>query len=60
MAVISMMQLRRVPVGGVWGMGKVHRIWILEVGSAISTSSVMEIIIIGFLPTYPCQNKIKS
>ena len=60
MAVISMMQLRRVPVGGEWGMGKVHRIWILEVGSAISTSSVMEIIIIGFLPTYTCQDKIKS
>ena len=57
---VSMMQLLRVPVGGVWGMGKVRRIWILEVGSAISTSSMMEIIIIGFLPTYTCQNKMKS
>lgn len=57
---VSMMQLLRVPVGGVWGMGKVHSIWILEVGNAIRTSSMMEIIIIGFLPTYTCQNKIKS
>lgn len=45
---------------GSMGMGKGHSIWILEVGSAICTSSMMELIIISFLPTYTCHNKKKS